>query len=481
MATKKDLVEAYSFSRRRLVTAFVSGAPGGREVEPTRPGRTIVGGVALAILLIAGAAVAGVFKSRTEVDWTQPGLISSDDTGANYVILDQEEGEEPVLRPIINITSANLILGADVELTNVPQADIDEQEVGSALGILGAPVTVPPEGSLIQSGWTACTGTDFLGNSYGLKVRVSRDSTVEPTPDVGLVVRSQGKLYLVAEAATPGEAVPRAFLYPIPQRGERVDAMLLGLNVVDSEEAVTVPPDWLTLFDEGGALDDRSFDIEGLGKPWTGAGQDGFPTGAKIGDYYDTPSGMRVLTADGPAPFDEFAGVVYRNTTFPLKRQPQSLTMTADPAGNLEGPPYAEASWPDGLLDPKTSGEHCAQLFPEADEVPVVRLVDVTSDDASAATVQEGARGVSVDTGRGAYVLSGGFDSSTTGEPFLIDDAGISHALVGLNAVTNLGYSGVDEVVVPERWVQLFEEGVALSQDAALRPPTSRDVGEQGR
>ena len=34
MATKKDLVEAQSFSRRRLTTAFVSGAPGGREVEP---------------------------------------------------------------------------------------------------------------------------------------------------------------------------------------------------------------------------------------------------------------------------------------------------------------------------------------------------------------------------------------------------------------------------------------------------------------
>ena len=46
MATKRDLVEAHQFSRRRLVTAFVSGAPGGREVEPARPGRTIVGGLA---------------------------------------------------------------------------------------------------------------------------------------------------------------------------------------------------------------------------------------------------------------------------------------------------------------------------------------------------------------------------------------------------------------------------------------------------
>jgi hypothetical protein len=58
MATRSDLVEAYSFNRRRLVTAFVSGASGGREAEGARPGRTIVGGLALAVLLLAGAAIA---------------------------------------------------------------------------------------------------------------------------------------------------------------------------------------------------------------------------------------------------------------------------------------------------------------------------------------------------------------------------------------------------------------------------------------
>lgn len=479
MATKKDLVEAYSFSRRRLVTAFVSGAPGGREVEPNRPGRTIIGGIALAILLIAGAAVAGVFKSRTPDNWTDPGLISSEDTAAAYVILDAEEGADPVLRPIINITSANLIFGTEVKTTNVPQADIDDKFVGSAIGILEAPTTVPDDSELIQSGWTACTGTDFLGNFYGLQVDVSGQPAVEPTPDVGLVVRSRGKLYLVAEAPTPGASLPRAFVYPLPQRGERIDSMLLALDVVDSDEAVQVPPDWLTLFDEGGALDAGSFDIEGMGEVWSGAGQDGIPTGARIGDYYETPGGMRVITADGPAPFDEFASAVYLNTTFPTERQPRPLTVTADPPGNLEGPPYAEASWPDGLLDPKTSGEHCAQLLPETGEVPVVRLVDPTSGEASAAELEEGQREVSVDTGRGAYVLSGGFDNPTTGEPFLIDDLG-SHALVGVEAVPNLGYAGVEEVVVPERWVQLFDEGVALSKDAALRPPTSRDEGERG-
>jgi len=56
VATKKDLVEAQSFSRRRLTTAFVSGSPGGREVEPQRPLRAVVGGIALSVLLGLGVS-----------------------------------------------------------------------------------------------------------------------------------------------------------------------------------------------------------------------------------------------------------------------------------------------------------------------------------------------------------------------------------------------------------------------------------------
>jgi hypothetical protein len=73
VGTQRDLVEAQSFNRRRLVTAFVSGAPGGREVEPARPGRTFVAGLALAALLTAGAAVSGVLSDRTASDGDDPG------------------------------------------------------------------------------------------------------------------------------------------------------------------------------------------------------------------------------------------------------------------------------------------------------------------------------------------------------------------------------------------------------------------------
>ena len=73
MGTQRDLVEAHSFNRRRLVTAFVSGASGGREIEPARTGRTIAAGLALAVLLMVGAAVSGALQSRTPADGDDPG------------------------------------------------------------------------------------------------------------------------------------------------------------------------------------------------------------------------------------------------------------------------------------------------------------------------------------------------------------------------------------------------------------------------
>ena len=154
MATKRDLVEAHAFSRRRLVTAFVSGAPGGREVEPARPGRTIVGGVALSVLMVAAAAITGVFSDRPDSDWDAPGLVISKELGAAYVILDEDlpDGELPELRPVLNITSAQLILGAEgLEPRIVSQDVLETRPVGADLGILDAPASLPDPAALVPS------------------------------------------------------------------------------------------------------------------------------------------------------------------------------------------------------------------------------------------------------------------------------------------------------------------------------------------
>ena len=244
MATKKDLVEAYSFSRRRLVTAFISGAPGGREVEPSRPGRTIVGGLALAVLLIAGAAVTGVFSPRVDGDWKEDGLVTSKELASDYLIIDTPEGEEPVLRPLINITSAMLLFGADVEATPVPEEELDTLDEGAPIGILNAPGSPPDADDLINQGWTACTDA-----RRGIKVNVSQTAATGPAPGTGFLVKSEGDYFVIGEGEPEGVADPRAYRYPVQvsKSGGLSDTTLDALSGSISSQAVEVPGDWVRL------------------------------------------------------------------------------------------------------------------------------------------------------------------------------------------------------------------------------------------
>ena len=195
MATKKDLVEAHAFSRRRLVTAFVSGAPGGREVEPVRPGRVLIGGVALSVLLLAGAAIAGFLLGRPPAQWLDKGsFVISKDTGEQYVVL--RGGDEPLLQRVPNYVSAQLLLG-QAELTPYTVRDkyIRTVQLGEDLGIEGAPAALPSAGELVDDGWTACTA-----DGVGIKVAVQQRPTVEDLTGSAFLVASGGEQWLIATA-----------------------------------------------------------------------------------------------------------------------------------------------------------------------------------------------------------------------------------------------------------------------------------------
>ena len=62
MASKSELLQAQAFNRRRLQTAFTSGAPGGRELPPAKPLRGVVVSVALAILTVIVSLLIGTFS-----------------------------------------------------------------------------------------------------------------------------------------------------------------------------------------------------------------------------------------------------------------------------------------------------------------------------------------------------------------------------------------------------------------------------------
>ena len=460
MATKKDLVEAYAFSRRRLVTAFVSGAPGGREVEPTRPGRTIVGGLALAVLVIAGGAVTGVFSPRVDDGWTSEGLITSKEKATDYLIIGTPEGEDPVLRPLINTTSAQLLFGADVEATAVPEEELKTLELGAPIGILGAPGSPPDADDLLNTGWVACTDAE-----RGIKVSVTADDVVTPAPSTGLLVVDDGDYYVIGEGAAEDVADPRAYRYPVDlSRKGLSDTTLRALTGSIASQAVDVPGEWLRLFPAGGPLDVSTLDLGKVGRPADYPASSGVPASARIGDYFEVDGTTFVLGERDPYPLTDLEEVLVRAQIGPEGE----IDVDGDP-GSL-GLPVTDAHWP---AEPLTApvGELCAQLTPD-ETSPGVRVVQRPEPVASAADVDRGEIVHDLDSGSGAVVHSAQWDNEPgAGEAFLIDSRGESFLLQGADVPTRLGYADVPAVIAPTDWVKLFVPGVTLSVDAARCPP----------
>jgi len=464
MATKKDLVEAYSFSRRRLVTAFLSGAPGGREVEPSRPGRTVVGGLALAVLLIAGAAIASVLASRTPEDWNKIGLVATrGDQPATYLIL--EEAEHPTLIPVINITSAQLILGADVKATEVDQEVVDEQTPGIPIGILGAPQTLPKSRQFVESGWTACTD-----DGVGIAVDVATSEKVERTTTDAVVVRSADQDWLIATSSSREADDQRAYRYPISEAES--DNLLVDYGLGPKAEAIEVPAEWLSLFPEGGEIGAAGFGVP-LGQP----AQDPPVAGARVGDYVVGSAGGGAMVVDGGfEALDPFALAVLRNlTTGPDGPRPLDAPVPTSYLGST----YADSHWPDTELAPLNS-QPCVQLDVEHGRAPRVWLAGSPSGSAAAPEqdaddpIPEDQRRVTIERGHGAFVLSGTWDEAQSDQPYVIDPLGKAYPLVG-GPITlqKLDYDLDDAPLVPDEWVGLFGDGVALSTSAALCPPAS--------
>jgi hypothetical protein len=464
MATKKDLVEAYSFSRRRLVTAFLSGAPGGREVEPSRPGRTVVGGLALAVLLVAGAAIASVLASRTPSDWNQVGLVvTRGDQPATYVIL--EEADPPELIPIINITSAQLILGADVKATSVDQEVVDEQTPGIPIGILGAPQTLPRPDRFIESGWTACTD-----DGVGIAVDVSEHQLVERTTTRAVVVQNAGAYWLVATSSSVEGKQQRAYRYPISDHVS--DQLLVDFHLGPRAGAISVPQEWLALFPEGGAIGPAGFGVPRFGEP---ARSSPVP-GADVGDYIVLGEGGAMVVDGGFQALDTFALAVLRNITQP--GGPQQLE--GGPPQDYDQSAYLASHWPDTEPTALNSAP-CAQLEVTAGQVPRVWLASSPTGNAeSPARGSEGAipadqRNVTLDRGHGAFVQVGTWDETESDSMVVVDPLGKAYPLVG-GPITleKLGYDLSSAPVVPDEWAALFDEGVALSTSAALCPPANQ-------
>lgn len=450
MASKKDLVEAYAYNRRRLVTAFVSGAPGGREVEPSRPGRAIIAGLVLAAMVVGGGAMAGVIKPTVKNGWDNNSLVVARKTGARYV---SQNGN---LFPVRNTASARLLIApGEFKVVFAPEDRIAESTQGPLVGIDQAPDSIPLASDLIQTGWTSCVEDSTVGNAAnpdaGISIQLSRAVAAEPATGEGLVVRAGNQLSLITGRLQ----------YPIAPAAQ--GTVLLGLGL-QPEQVVDVPAEWLNLFTAGLTIQPLT-----VGQPGAAPTVAGLPADVKQGQILVNDKAANLVVADGVVPLTDLQALMYRvgygKQMSAKDRGPLVLPAGTTPAGLAD----KTVNWPQALpagyaLNPNGKTNACVIL--DANDRTFARTI-LARPKAGAFLNPAKPTAIKVDPARGALVTPG-TDETT----YLIDATGHYYPLGKSGEAAQLGFADVKQSFVPQTWIALFSQGPTLDR-AKLTPATA--------
>ena len=241
MATKKDLIEAQGFSRRRLLSAFTGGAPGGKELDPAKPLRAVVAGVALTAMVILAGVFYGLVRPGLPQGWEDNRLVLVSDTGARYLTVGGE------LHPVINTASARLLVPAgDFSVISTDQATVADITVGGTVGIVGAPDDLPAPDALIDDGWTACVDRGAARQ----RSPFATHPIATAAPGNGTVVTVDDELFVVAGG----------YRYAVDPDEANAVLRAVGLG---ASAPIEVDGRWLNLFQPGADL--APLTVEGAG------------------------------------------------------------------------------------------------------------------------------------------------------------------------------------------------------------------------
>ena len=436
MASKTDLIEAQNFSRRRLLTAFVSGAPGGKELEPARPLRAVVIAIVLTAAVLLAGAFYGLIQPGLPQGWQNGRMLIAKDTGARYVSV------KGVLHPVINTASARLLIpSSSFAVITTDSHALSGIAVASPVGIVGAPDALPAPDALVNTGWTACV-TDDGGIATTIATRPAATATSR-----AVVVENGGERWVVADGLR----------YRVDD--ENADAVLRAAGI-DSLAPVRVSSDWLNLFSPGAALEPLV--ITDAGTPVPGGELDDGPL--LVGEVVHTsgsPAEQRfVVQPDGAlATLSPLAWQLYQLGSGRTMAAVRDVSAAAVAGLHTAKAPAGGADWPADRFT--ASDRACALLSTDSGGTRTVLATAPASRKASA--------GVAVQAGHGALVDAAGRGSGSAGMLTLVDATGTAFALPGADdeTVKRLGYTPDDVGTIEQSWVALLKSGPELSTSAA--------------
>lgn len=444
MASKKELVEAQSFAKRRLTTAFVAGAPGGREVEPHRPMRAVFGGVALTAILLIGSLAMGFISGNMPTGWENNRLIIAKESGARYVSV------KSVLHPVHNTTTARLLIpAAEFQVLNVREDLLAPIERGPALGIEGAPDSLPSRERLISSGWVSCLHEDGRGVSSRLG-----GVTASPAKEGAALVTTDDETFLVVDGVR----------WPVSDANLSRVLAALRLETLTPRPA---PASWTNLFPLGEPLTPITVGQAGQSRA-------GLLPGTTIGSVVvvggDTESGRYLVTEDGSLdPLTPLANALYRAGTGQSVPADVQITPAQLATAEVNSTARTYPLWPTAI--PTGLDTHACAIL---DSGP-----DADTTTGSGPTVALGTSDIEVrESGSETLVLAGGgalvraltdLDRPQAGPVFVVDQEARAYAVEGRSEdlLERLGYSADLVTPVPAAWLELFADGPVLSVEAA--------------
>lgn len=454
MSSRKDQVQAHAYVRSRLTSALVHADPDAPESPLRRTGMGSIVGMALGALGVAGFLVWGLISPPAKASVLTAGeLVMAKQTGTRYIYADK------ALRPVLNWSSAMLLMGGNSAMTAVSAASLNGIPQGQPLGIVGAPDSLPAATSVNTGAWLACTRTS--GGQTVVSVSIGAAPPVSSVPSGrAVVVAAAGAEYLLWH----GQRL-------------RVDAAwildALGLN---RAPVVQAAPVWLNAVPAGPDIQPlsvadagaRGIDLDGL-RTRVGQILVAHNVGSASQLYLVMSGGVMPVTSTQAAILlaDRATAAAYPGTTSaPIPVSPAAIAHApvvraglADGSGLPSAPPADDA--PGGSAVPcmdyaATGGTPARLVFavPPAGSPPQLGTPGVTAS-------PDGAGLISVAPGEGALVRPEAAPGVGGDSLFLVTDTGIKYPVPTAN-VTALGYRTGQAAALPASLLSLLPTGPAL-------------------
>ncbi|MFJ4716078.1 type VII secretion protein EccB [Streptomyces sp. NPDC088785] len=499
MASRRDELNAYNFSRKRTVASFLKPLPNGSVESAPKPLKHAVSGIVMSVVILAGFGACGLLSPVAPEGWDTPeaGIIVTDPSATRYVVLKSGEKDKsgkdiPVLHPVLNLASAKLLLDPkktkEGSVKTVKEKFLDESNIaqGSMVGIPYAPDRLPnAKDAGTPKVWALCqqasaSSTDKASVQQTILVLDKKDAKKVAEKGSGKLAAGRA-LYVQDKRRTPYLVSSRGVAYQLRASGtgdlDSVVRTLFG----DGAEPMTVTDDWLsTLRTSPQAISMPSVPDDGQPSQAKGVPAKFRTTGTLLrtrrGQHY-------LVERDRLVPVTEFQTALLKEVLANSRTETVNQTdIQPDTEGRLAG---AE-SWPAPAVTLANGGrtDTACSVYGGG------RSTDLTTWAGTSLPIRSIAASASSYVSPGSGLLyQEQQGTSSTGFNYLVTDTGLRYYLPVNNdsgkdksgsdqeevskAKIRLGYESAQKVTVPSQWSKLLPSGPDLTTTAAQQTQNS--------